>query len=208
MASLPQELLQFVKKSPGLTDREITDALRGKSAPQQPINIAARGLVTRGQLLRKRRPDGLIGNYPTDEKLRVVEPPRRNPPAKADLADQSEDKIKHWLKEWLVAAGWHAEVVWARDRGIDVVAFRDAKRWIIEVKGIGSLPAMRVNYFLAILGETLQRMSDPESKYSICLPDVQQFRNLWARLPQLAKERTQITALFVDTSGQVTEVTK
>ena len=84
-------------------------------------------------------------------------------------------------------------------------AFREGERWIIEVKGISSLPAMRVNYFLAILGETLQRMDDPDSK-SICLPNVQQFRNLWARLPRLAKRRTQITALFVAVTGEVAEV--
>jgi len=195
-----------VKKSPGLTDREITDALRGKSAPQQPINIAARALATRGQLLRKRRADGLIGNFLSDGKTAVVVAPRTAAPAKADLMDQSEDKIKHWLKEWLISEGWQVEVAWARDRGIDIRALRDGKRWIIEVKGIGSLPAMRVNYFLGILGETLQRMDDAASKYSICVPDVQQFRNLWARLPKLAKERTQITALFVDVSGRVTEI--
>ncbi len=206
MASLPKELLQFVKKSPGLTDREITDALRGESAPQQPINIAARALVTSGQLLRKRRTDGLIGNFPSDGKYVAVVATRTAAPAKADLMDQSEDKIKHWVKEWLVSEGWQVEVLWARDRGIDIRATRDGKHWIIEVKGIGSLPAMRVNYFLCILGETLQRMNDTGMKYSICLPNVQQFRNLWTRLPRLAKERTRITALFVDVSGKVTEV--
>jgi hypothetical protein len=207
MSSLPQELLQFVRKSPGLTDREITDALRGKSAPQQPINIAARSLANRGQLVRKKRADGLIGNYLTDGSARSAEV-RNTEPKKADLADQSEDKLKHWVRDWLVSDGWHVEVAWARDRGIDVRAFRDGKRWIIEVKGIGSLPAMRVNYFLSILGETLQRMDDPASKYSICLPDVPQFRNLWSRLPTLAKRRTEITALFVDSSGRVTQVSE
>jgi len=63
-----------------------------------------------------------------------------------------------------------------------------------------------VNYFIGILGETLQRMNDPASKYSIALPDVQQFRRLWDRLPRLAKQRTQITALFVNADGQVIEV--
>ena len=62
---------------------------------------------------------------------------------------------------------------------------------------------MRVNYFLAILGETLQRMSDPDANYSIALPDMPQFHGLWERLPMLAKERTKITALFVTRSGEV-----
>ena len=79
-------------------------------------------------------------------------------------------------------------------------------RWIIEVKGQGSRPEMRVNYFLGILGELLQRMSDPQARYSIALPDLPQFRRLWERLPSLAKERTGISALFVASSGKVEEV--
>ncbi len=65
---------------------------------------------------------------------------------------------------------------------------------------------MRVNYFIGILGETLQRMSDPDARYSIALPDLQQFRRLWDRLPELAKRRTQITAIFVSESGKVSHV--
>lgn len=86
MASLRQELLQLVKNSRGLTDREITDALRGKSAPQQPINIAARALATRGQLLRERRAEGLIRNFPSDGKSVAVVASRITAPVKADLA--------------------------------------------------------------------------------------------------------------------------
>lgn len=65
---------------------------------------------------------------------------------------------------------------------------------------------MRVNYFLAKLGETLQRMSDPNAKYSIALPDMPQYRNLWNRLPRLAKERTGISVLFVNEKKEIEEV--
>jgi hypothetical protein len=54
-----------------------------------------------------------------------------------------------------------------------------------------------------VLGETLQRKDDPKTVYSIALPNVKQFRNLWNRLPLLAKQRTGITALFVSADGQV-----
>jgi hypothetical protein len=64
---------------------------------------------------------------------------------------------------------------------------------------------MRVNYFLTILGETLQRMDDPKARYSISLPDLAQYRGLWRRPPQLAKARTGVTALFVDETGRVEE---
>ena len=62
---------------------------------------------------------------------------------------------------------------------------------------------MRVNYFLHVLGEAPQRMDDPHAAYSIALPDLKQFRNLWGRLPQLAKQRTGITAIFVNEDGNV-----
>lgn len=80
---------------------------------------------------------------------------------------------------------------------------RSDQRWIIEAKGQGTLAPMRVNYFLGALGETLQRMDDPEAAYSIAFPDLQQFRNLWSRLPKLARERTKISALFVKHDGGV-----
>jgi len=62
---------------------------------------------------------------------------------------------------------------------------------------------MRINYFLSMLGETLQRMDDPAARYSIALPDMAQYRSLWERLPALAKERTTIDILFVDADGNI-----
>jgi len=65
---------------------------------------------------------------------------------------------------------------------------------------------MNVNYFLNILGEILQRMDDPNARYSIALPDVPHFRNRWNRLPALAKTLTGITALLIDGDGNVTQL--
>ena len=70
-------------------------------------------------------------------------------------------------------------------------------------KGLRVAKRDEVNYFLAILGETLQRMDDNKAKYSIALPNLKQFRNLWNRLPKLAKERTKIGAIFVSEDGQI-----
>lgn len=117
----------------------------------------------------------------------------------------SEDTLKRHLQSWLATQGWHVDVAWGKTHGADIEATRAGARWIVEVKGIGSRSAMRGNYFIAILGETLQRMDDPAAKYSIALPDVPQFNGLWERLPTLAKSRTGITALLVDDHGQVRE---
>lgn len=120
---------------------------------------------------------------------------------------QSEDSVKQALERWLMSKNWRSTVAWGQTKGIDIDARQDQTRWIIEVKGCGSRPQMRVNYFLAVIGETLQRMDDPEAKYSIAFPDMAQYRGLWTRLPALAKKRLGLTMLLVDPAGGVTELT-
>jgi hypothetical protein len=120
-------------------------------------------------------------------------------------AGLTEDQVKAILEGWLHSAGWTARVAWEKMRGIDIEAQRRDERWVIETKGCGSLPAMRVNYFLAVLGEILQRMDDDQARYSLAFPDLPQFRGLWERLPKLAKARLCVTALFVRADGTVVE---
>jgi hypothetical protein len=149
-------------------------------------------------------PDGKLGNYPDS---RDVEDPGLIAawPLQGKSTVLSEDDVKGKLQDWLEAAGWHVHVIWGHGRGIDIEARRGSHRWVIEVKGSGSREPMRVNYFLAILGELLQRMAGPDASYSIALPDMPQFRGLWQRLPSIAKHRTGITALFVALSGKISE---
>jgi hypothetical protein len=65
---------------------------------------------------------------------------------------------------------------------------------------------MRVNYFLMILGEILQRMNEPSARYSIALPNMDQFQGLWMRLPRQVKSRLSVTALFVSPNGEIEEL--
>ena len=198
--TLQDEIRRYVADNPGLSDRELTTALRGQAAPQQAINQACRALETQGLISRRTRHDGKIGNYPTG----AVPDPAPDPAGVDSPSDSlTEDELKKVLKSWLEMDGWSVEVAWGGAHGVDIAARRNEELWLIEVKGRGSRPPMRVNYFLAILGETLQRMSEPTATYSIALPDLPQFRKLWDRLPALAKERTQISALFVSESREV-----
>lgn len=203
MPTLKERILGLLQNSDGLTDREITDRLFAPGALQQPVNQTCRQLEAQGRVFRRSRPDGKIGNYLVAGAVNEVQREQTRAPQNDFL---SEDSVKLHLKNWLESQGWRATVIWQKERGIDIEAFKEGQRWIIEAKGSGSRDQMRVNYFLAILGETLQRMNDPDAKYSIALPDHRQFRNLWTRLPELAKSRTGITILFVGGEGNVQEI--
>jgi hypothetical protein len=101
--TLKDRILAMVKLEPGLTDRELTDRLMGRAAPQQGVNQAARQLEGAGRIVRRRRHDGLIGNYPdTAAPAPVVEPPVRQ--EAGDFI--AEDAVKHSLKRWLESDGW------------------------------------------------------------------------------------------------------
>lgn len=200
--TLKDEIREFLSNHPGMTDREITNFLRGRSSIQQPVNQACRELEQKGVLKRVYRDDGLIGNYFSGNTQKIQEPTHRKRSRSNDVY-LSEDEVKEILVAWLEQHGWTVTTAWGQQRGADCVADKAGERWIIEVKGCGSRQPMRVNYFLAILGELLQRMDDPNTYYSIALPEINQFEGLWRRLPELAKSRTGISAIFVGAAGRV-----
>jgi len=210
---LIDDVFQQIARTPGRTDRELADILLGPQKRQQPVNQAARALSKGGRILRRRRPsDQLIGNYPLANVGTMSHV--KSTASKASSSSQtgatssgaSEEELKAYLDKWLRQNGWKTTIAWGKAHGVDIQAVRNHEHWIIEVKGCGSLSAMRVNYFISILGELLQRMDRKDWRYSIALPDIAQYRNLWKRLPKLAKSRTTISALFVKADGSVTDV--
>lgn len=205
MGELEKDIMRFLENNPGLTDRELAEAIQGHKSSIQYINQNCRGLESQGIIKRKKRDDGLIGNWLSDDNnaskllLQIEEESR--------AIDISEKKIKQFLGKYLTSAGWGHEIAWGVNPGIDIEAKRGLDRWIIQVKGSGPFHPVTINYFLSVLGEIIQRMDDPKCKYSIALPDMEEFRRLWERLPELSKSRMGITALFVNLQGNVTEET-
>lgn len=197
--ALKDEILQYLKIHSGATDTEL-ERVFGKN--HQHINITCRGLVEKGMLIRCENPDkdNRIGNFLAGTV--ITNSTVKSQSASDDHALQEED-IKHVLYDYLTKEGWSVEVAWGHKPGADIDARKNGKRWLIEVKGPGSKQPMRVNYFIGILGETLQRMDDPDARYSIAFPDMRQYRGLWERLPQLAKERTTIDMLLIDSKGNI-----
>ena len=206
MATLKEQILKILERQAGLTDREITDRVKGRNEPQQSVNQACHQLEAAGVLVRQRRDDGLIGNFlfghdniETFRSLRSLRPVDKS--RKAD--GLSEDEIKRSVASWLETQGWDVHIAWGRSPGIDIDATKGRERWIIEAKGVGAHYQARHNYFTAIIGSIIERMDNGHARYSIALPDIAQFRSRWARLPGFAKQRTGITALFVAVDGRV-----
>lgn len=71
-----EQVLAFVAQNPGLTDGEINQQLFGGHKWHAHINQACRGLESSGMVVRRRRPDGRIGNFPTDHPLPVRPEPK------------------------------------------------------------------------------------------------------------------------------------
>jgi hypothetical protein len=203
MGELEKDILKFLESNPGLTDRELAEAIQGHKSSIQYINQNCRGLESQGVIIRKKRDDGLIGNWLSDNHnaskllLQIEEETKAN--------DISEKKIKQFLGKYLTSGGWDHKIAWGVNPAIDIEAERGKERWIIQVKGSGPFHPVTINHFLSVLGEIIQRMDDPKCKYSIALPDLEEFRRLWERLPELSRNRMGITALFVNLQGNVTE---
>jgi hypothetical protein len=117
----------------------------------------------------------------------------------------SERKMRLYLEKHLISLGWYPDVPAGSNSGIDILAVSERRKWIIKIKYPTFPQPNPVNTFVSVLGEILQRMEDPTDKFSIAVPDTPPFSRLWKRLPPLAKERTGITALFVNPAGQVRE---
>lgn len=87
MATRRERILRLLEHRGGLTDREITDQLEGHSALQQPINQLCRRMAAQKIIIRKKRKDGLIGNYlaskvnhQKDNSTPILQQPKQSPP--------------------------------------------------------------------------------------------------------------------------------
>ncbi|MBQ7002210.1 MAG: MarR family transcriptional regulator [Oscillospiraceae bacterium] len=204
--SLKDDILSYISQFPGATDAEIAKAL---AKIHQQVNRTCRSLEKQGFIIRMANPQksDYIGNYLgcTPIEARPIQEQPIEKPSISNGEPLQEEDIKYILYDYLTQNGWTAKVAWGHNPGVDIDAHKDGVRWLIEIKGPGSRPPMRVNYFIGILGETLQRMDDPNARYTIVFPDMPQYRKLWDRLPALAKARTTIDMILVGTDGSITE---
>lgn len=92
MPTLVQRIMELMKSSPGLSDREITDTLFGHNANQQPVNQACRNLASQALLIRRKRSDGRIGNFPAEHGGPQLSPAiaHGHTPTPGDSAEQRQ----------------------------------------------------------------------------------------------------------------------
>jgi hypothetical protein len=109
----------------------------------------------------------------------------------------AEDSVKQAVEAALSAAGWTVDTRRGHTHGIDIEARSGDRRLVLEAKGEGSRPAMRVNFFLGALGELLQRMTAPEARYGLALPAHRQFVSLVLRLPEWVRARLDLCFFLV-----------
>jgi hypothetical protein len=116
-----------------------------------------------------------------------------------------ERVMKQFLENHLLANGWQADINWIPNNRLDILAKKDARQWIIEVKGSGTHCQSAPDAFVTALGEIMQKMDDFTIKYSIALPQNKPFQRLWQRLPSGVKQKLGLTALFVTPFGLIIE---
>lgn len=202
MTDIETLIFKMLHQNPGLSDRELALLVNGQDKSTKYINQSCRAMAAQGLLFRKKRPDGLIGNWLSQE----AEP--STTPAISVLIQSEEivgKKMKQALDSFLSAHNWESDIKGSGNSKNDIEARRGNQRWVIKVKGAVAYDPNLIRHFLSGLGELLQRMDDPACKYSVALPDISPCRRMWERMPVLARERTGISALFVNSAGEVFE---
>jgi hypothetical protein len=177
-----------------LDDAELTARLGARR--RQTITSACRRLESVDLLRRIPGPDGTVLNVLTGRHPSEVGPLDSRRIGVADLV--SEDTVKTAVKSYLEAQGWSVRVAWGHARGVDIDANRAAERLMLEAKGGAPNPPQQVSNFFGAVGELVQRLREPHTRYGLALPDNQQYRRLVGRLPRLARERVVQVVYLVD----------
>jgi hypothetical protein len=202
MATLAERILEAIRFGP-LNDDVLASRLEVNH--RQAVNQAARGLEAQGRLQRFTGGDGKIVNALRDWTAPAVAAPDASQviPSDAAAVRITEDEVKEAVRAYLSTLGFDDAVAWGRVPGIDIYArHTDGRRYVIEAKAeVGKNGAQKVNYFIGMLGELVQRMDDANASYGIALPDNRQYRGLVERLPGLAKDRLHLSVFWVSRSS-------
>jgi hypothetical protein len=192
VAALPERIVAALREHPrGLDDEELAAELR---VMRQTVNDACRKLATAGRLTRAVEPGGRIVN-----SIVVRGAPPTRPAVRVPTGLLHKDQVKHAVKAHLEAQGYAVTVSAGRARGVDIEAIRTdpPDHLLLEAKGEDSLGTQDTVEFIGALGELIRRMTYPDARYGLALPNNAHYRGLVATLPEPAWDRMQLLVLFV-----------
>jgi hypothetical protein len=87
--------------------------------------------------------------------------------------------------------------------GVDIEATHNREgTLIIEAKGEGTLNPMRVNFFVMVLGELMQKMDSSDKQYGIAFPAHQQYVKLIHKLPLHVKQQMKLHIYLAKRVGE------
>src|ERR1700730_8392633 len=98
---LKELIPDILEREPGLTDRALTDRIKGPGVHPSQINQACRAMVALGQLRRSAGTDGCIGNYIGGTSWRKPKIGVRVARAPLPKPGLGEDEVKRHLASWL-----------------------------------------------------------------------------------------------------------
>jgi hypothetical protein len=216
--TVADDVLQALRaRSEGLTDAELAALLRKR---HQHINQTCRTLANQGLIIR----DNAYGGIINKASGRVPETPTREPhPLAASTADEWtwEGNVQSRVATHLAKTGWSIIAVAntaQRERGVDIIAERDGRRMLVEVKGWPSTTYARgeragqpkptpptlqaTHWFAELLTSLIRRGAEPGSRLAMGLPDMPRYRSLLGEA-DWALERLDITVYLVTADGAV-----
>jgi hypothetical protein len=217
--TVADDVLQALRARPaGMTDAELAKQLN-KAHPH--INQVCHRLANHGLLVRDDSHCGIV-NRMSDEtpSPRVV----AVHPGVDSAGEQEwawEGSLQSRLATHLATDGWSiirvADTA-QRERGVDIIAERDGRRLLVEVKGWPSRTYARgeragqpeptqptlqaTHWFAEGLTTLIRRSAQPEAHLALGLPDMPRYRTLLAEA-SWALERLDIKVYLVTADGAV-----
>jgi Holliday junction resolvase-like predicted endonuclease len=204
-------------RTAGMTDAELAKLL-AKNHPH--VNQVCHRLASQGLIVREDSHSGIVNKISADTPM---PPPRRAAPAAPSTAHEWawEGHVQSRVATYLAANGWSiirvADTA-QRERGIDIIAERDARRLLVEVKGWPSTTYARGEragqakptqpttqaavWFAEALTTLIRRGAESGSRLAMGLPDMPRYRTLLFEAGW-ALERLDITVYLVTADGTV-----
>ena len=217
--TVSDDALRALRARPtGMTDAELA-AMLGKR--HQHINQTCRTLASQGLIVRDNSYGGIVNRISGDAPSPRVPAVRPMVHSTGEQEWAWEGNLQSRLTTHLAINGWSIIRVAntaQRERGVDIIAGRDGRRLLVEVKGWPSStyawgeragqpkptqPTLQAaHWFAEGLTSLIRRGAEPGARLALGLPDMPRYRTLLSEAGW-ALERLDITIYLVTAEGAV-----